>query len=145
MIKIHTWHYASENTITDGWTTVNNERLLLRRDKGPVNLPHEDSFLDESDVEDVTDETPRLLGVRSTDTPEQPDTMIFEYAVDGKITSLPRDEFLEKRKKIDRVVEVLTVLDDPNYTTEPKDVEIAIRMRGCGKQCNFALSHVYWA
>jgi len=87
----------------------------------------------------------KSLGVRSTDTPEQPDTMVFEYAIDGKIKTLPRDEFLEKVQHLQRVVETLTILDDPNFTPEPKDVEIAIRMRGCERKCSFGLSHVYWA
>jgi hypothetical protein len=25
VVKLHTWHYDSENTATAGWTTVNNE------------------------------------------------------------------------------------------------------------------------
>lgn len=140
MIKIHTWHYAEENTITEGWSTVNNERQRLRRE-----LAEESPFDTRRRGESLNKYDSRRTRVRSTDTPEQPDTMVFEYAVDGKITSLPRDQFLEKKKQLARVVEVLTLLDDPNYTAEAKDVEIAIRMRGCERKCNFALSHVYWA
>lgn len=135
ILKLHTWHYPSENTITAGWTSVNNERLLRQELRHKALEPTSNSQGSHK----------RILGVRSTDTPPQPDTMVFEYAIDGKITTLPRDEFLEKRQQLQRVVETLTILDDPTFTSEPKDVEIAIRMRGCGRECTFGLSHVYWA
>ncbi len=136
-MKLHTWHYDSENPIAAGWTSVNNERQLLRERRHKIEISSTESLLPEDEH--------RLLGIRNTDTPPQPDTMVFEYAIDGKITTLPRDEFLEKKQQLQRVVETLTILDDPAFTSEAKDVEIAIRMRGCGHECNFGLSHVYWA
>ena len=51
----------------------------------------------------------------------------------------------EQKKQLQRVVETLTLLDDPDFTSESKAVEIAVRMRGCGRQCTFGVSHVYWA
>jgi hypothetical protein len=71
--------------------------------------------------------------------------MAFEYAIDGKITRLPRDEFLGAVAQLQRVLQVLTILDDPNFTSEPKDVEIAMRMTGCGRDCTFGITHIYWA
>jgi hypothetical protein len=41
------------------------------------------------------------------------------------VTTLKREEFLAKKPMLQRVVEMLTILDDPNFTKEPKDVEIA--------------------
>lgn len=55
---------------------------------------------------------------------------------------------LWKRKKDNqRVVEVFTLLDDEAFVKEgeKKDVEVAIRMRGCGDEKVFSLTHVYWA
>lgn len=75
----------------------------------------------------------------------QPETMIFDYAIDGEITSLARDEFFQELKTVGRTITTLTILDDPKFTKEAKDVEVAIRMRECGQQCTFGLSHVYWA
>jgi hypothetical protein len=44
------------------------------------------------------------------------------------------------------VIEYLTLLDDPNYTGgATKNVELAIRMTGCGRSKVFGLTHVYWA
>lgn len=139
ILKLHTWQTPEESTMTRDWTTVNNERSLreslLRGIEG-------------NSVSSMTNgirEGNRSLAVRSTDIPTLPDTMTFEYAVDGNITTLARDEFVQAVKQLQRVLQVLTVLDDPNFTSEPKDVELAIRMTGCGRQCTFGLSHIYWA
>ena len=132
VVKLHTWHYDSENTVTQGWTTVNNERRLRR-------VEYND------DVLNGDEDSERVL-MRSYDTPELPDDFVFEYAIDGQITSLSKSDFLEKKQQIQRVVETLTLLDDENFTSEKKDVEVAIRMaRGCNRACTFGVSHIYWA
>jgi hypothetical protein len=74
-----------------------------------------------------------------------PDEFLFDYAIDGKITSLSKSEFIDQVKQPQRVVEVLTVLDDPSFTAKPKTVQVAFRMRNCGNKCTFGISHVYWA
>lgn len=91
------------------------------------------------------DESGERMLMRSYDTPELPDTFIFEYAIDGKITTLTRDQFLDQKKQIQRVVETLTLLDDPSFTSDAKDVEVAVRLKGCGRACTFGVSHIYWA
>ena len=58
---------------------------------------------------------------------------------------MTKDEFLNEKKQIQRVVETLTILDDPNFTSDSKNVEIAIRLVGTGKDIVFGVSHVYWA
>jgi hypothetical protein len=100
-------------------------------------------FIEGDEVVDENGE--RVLKMRSYDTPDLPDTFVFEYAIDGKITALTRDQFLEQKKLVQSVVETITLLDNPGFTTVSKNVEIAIRMRGCGRECTFAVSHVYWA
>lgn len=132
MIKLHTWHTPDESTMTKDWKSVNNEptgRRLRERSLVSEAISHDE----------------RSLAVRDTDTVELPDTFVFEYAIDGKVTSLSKAEFLEKNHHIQRVVEILTLLDDENFTPEPKDVEVAIRMKGCERICTFALTHIYWA
>jgi predicted nucleic-acid-binding protein len=81
----------------------------------------------------------------SYETPDLPDEFIFEYSIDGVITSLSKTDFLEKKQQLQRVVETVTLLDDEGFTSEPKDVEVAIRLRGCGRKCTFGVSHIYWA
>ena len=146
VLKLHTWHTNDESTKTKGWKSVNNEKTSRRlRDRQPefLNVTSKSS----SPAEDFSrwDEMEGRMLMRSYDTPELPDTFEFDYAVDGKITTLSKDQFLEKKKQVQRVVETLTVLDDPNFTTEAKTVEVAIRIRGCARQCTFGVSHVYWA
>ena len=141
VIKLHTWHIDSESTRTQGWTTVSNERHLRRNDESVGDLTKEGVIFEDLNGEGLTH---RDL-MRSYDTPDLPETFVFEYAIDGKVTTLTKTEFLEKKKQLQRVVETLTLLDDPNFTSEAKNVEVAIRLRGCGRQCTFGLSHIYWA
>jgi len=116
MIKMETWHWPEEVPIAEGWTTVNNERNLRNRD--------------------LKRQPPKFC-----------DDFRFEFAVDGNITTHDLEHFKEATKSIQRVVEVTTMLDDPAYVKEgeEKDVELAIRMLGCGNTKVFSLTHVYWA
>jgi hypothetical protein len=71
---------------------------------------------------------------------------MFDYAINGKITTLDKAEFLDQKKQLARVVETLTLLDDENFLNgEAQDLELAVRMRGCGRSCVFGVSHIYWA
>ena len=143
VIKLHTWHYASELTIANDWNSVNNERRRL----GTAGKVYQEMMLEMDPSREYyeVDETGERMLMRSYDTPDLPDTFEFDFAIDGKITTLNREAFLEKKQQVQRVVETLTLLDDPSFTSEAKDVEVAIRMRGCKKDCTFGLSHVYWA
>lgn len=120
ILKLHTWYTQKEY-----------------RDAEPVDSRRLGESLQPSDED-------RML-TRSYDTPDLPDGFVFEYAIDGKITSLTKDAFLKEKQQIQRVVETLTILDDADFTSEAKDVEIAIRLKGSKKRIVFGLSHVYWA
>ena len=76
------------------------------------------------------------------------DDFHFEFSVDGKMTSYNRTQFqpLRESGNIQRVVEVFTMLDDPDYVKngEEKNIEVAFRMTG-GHGKAFGLTHVYWA
>ena len=130
--KLHTWHYESENTRTAGWDAVNDERGL----RGETFTPSKETG----------DNSERNLKMRSYETPDLPDGFMFEFAINGMITTWSKDEFLEKKQQIQRVVETVTLLDDKDFFDgEGQDVEVAIRLRGCGRSCVFGLSHIYWA
>lgn len=120
ILKLHTWYTEEEYRKT--------EPVAARR-LGENMLPSNEE---------------RML-TRSYETPNLPDGFVFEYAIDGKITSLTKDAFLEQKQQIQRVVETLTILDDPDFTSEAKDVEIAVRLKGSGSSIVFGVSHVYWA
>lgn len=116
LVKIDPFYKSDANTITGNWTTVNNERRLEVRER-------------------------QLKYLVSA----QPETMVFEYAINGQITTVPRDEFIQRltQSQLQRTVWVFTLLDDPNFTG--KDVEVSIRMRGCGRFCTYGITHVYYA
>ena len=141
MLKLHTWYREDESTVTKGWTSVNNERRRLGQSSIPFNT---NEFYFGKTSDESNEPVGRML-MQSYHTPKLPDEFAFEYAIDGAITTLTGDQFLDRKKQIQRVVEIITILDDPNFTSESKDVEIAIRLRGSGRGIVFGVSHVYWA
>lgn len=71
---------------------------------------------------------------------------VFEYSIDGKITTLNLSQWNKRNHKIQRVVETLTLLNDPSYTNGiEQEVEVAVRIRGCGRLKTFNLNHIYWS
>ena len=77
-----------------------------------------------------------------------PDSFVFEYAINGDITTLEKSQFVEKLKHPVPGASLLTVYDDDEKVSEGKDVAIAIRAKGCTGEvddCKFALTHVYWS
>lgn len=73
-----------------------------------------------------------------------PEDWKFDFAINGKITTWTKEEFLARRGRPQRIVEVVTLVDDPNF---PKgSVEVAIRTRGCDRDvCAIAIPQIYWA
>lgn len=77
--------------------------------------------------------------------PEWCEDFKFEFSIDGKKTTWNKEQFLEKNKNLQRVVEVVKLVEDPNLTGgKEKEVEVAFRMIGCEKK-TFSLTHIYWA
>jgi hypothetical protein len=134
ILKVHTWAKREHNTITKDWTTENNERRTLRE--------LDDLGKDEFDFSNQGQE--RSLG-GGDPADAYPESFVFEYAINGVVTRLNKEKFKETRKQAQRVVEVLTLMDDPNFTQEVVDVEVAVRLQGCSKDCTVAVSHIYWA
>ena len=75
------------------------------------------------------------------------DAFAFEYAIGGLgVTSLNGEEFKGRKQFLQRVVEYITLLDDPSFASDgPVDVEVAIRLQGCSRLSHFSLTHVYWS
>jgi hypothetical protein len=106
---------------------VNNERRVLR---------------DNTSVDDENGR--RELEKRAP--PEFCENFKFEFSIDGTKTVWNRDKFLEQNKNLERVLEVVKLVEDPNLTGgEEKEVELAFRLTGCGNDKTFQLTHVYWA
>jgi hypothetical protein len=134
VLKLGTGYEATANTRTKNWKTVNNEPGRQLRD---------DSMEQEWDA--VDDRQTRDLKKKEKKLSDLPDTFQFEYAINGDVTTLSKQQFMRQMHKPQRTVEVITLLDDPNFTKEPMNVEVAFRMKGCRRACTFGLSHVYWA
>merc|ERR1712232_337613 len=60
----------------------------------------------------------------------------FQYAIDGKVTTLSKDEFLKKMKTVAHNVEILTIMDDEGMAQkgEERDIELGIRLLGCKRE-----------
>jgi hypothetical protein len=91
----------------------------------------------------VNNEKRLLNAAGAMELKDLPETFEFDYAIDGKITTLNKQDFIKQRIEAQRVVELWVLLDDPNFSKD--DVEVAFRMRGCGRDCTFGLTHIYWA
>jgi hypothetical protein len=145
VIKLHTWHYQQEQIIAGSWDSVNGERRRLghvdklsKRERRVVASDASFPVIDSSD----SDVDRNLM--RSYDTLALPETFMFDYAINGVITSLNATEFLAQKLQVSRLVETWTLLDNPDFTNDPQDVEVAIRLRGSGRQVVFGVSHIYW-
>lgn len=126
--KVEDWHSEAESSITKGWTSIDNKgRRQLR---GNTN----------------TTESIESRELKAAP-PEICENFSFEFAIDGKITTWNKARYSEERKVAQRVVEVMTLLDDPKFTESSKDVELAIRMTGCGDSSKiaFLFTHIYFA
>ena len=159
MLKLHTWYDANDNWRTAGWKTVNNvDPTEAGSDSNRLVEDDEDLTLetDEDVKSNATDPTDRRnLKKRMYVTPDLNQQFQFEFAIDGVITSWNKTEFLAQKQDIQRMVEIVTLLDDETFATtsqrsggsgeEGNMVEVAIRLRGCNHRCFFGVSHVYWA
>ena len=132
VMKVVTERLTPEHsTRTVGWETVNNEsngRRLMEYQSIPQSRLLRS--LKKEEIKPI-----ELL----------PETFLFDFAVDGKVTTWNKEEFKNHVKTPQRVLEFITLLDDPAFTTNEKTVEVAFRMRGCGRSCVIGISHIYWA
>ena len=137
--KFDEWLPTGSNKKTNGWTCENNATSCESssgRGLSIESIAPEEQIVDEEHSDRELKYNP----------PPLCETLRFEFAVDGKVTSWDLEEFLAKKRKLQRVVSLWTLLDDENYTKgKPRDVELALRTTGCGRLNTFHLSHVYWA
>lgn len=77
-----------------------------------------------------------------------PETFVFEHAVDGIITSLDRDGFLEKARRPSLPGTAVLVLLDDESKSGTKDMVASVRVSGCPadeRACQFAVTHLFWS
>jgi hypothetical protein len=137
-LKFETWHWPDENKKSGDWTTVNNERRVLRSNNSTLHVAQRSTSLGDGE------QGKRELGKRKP--PEFCDNFKFEFSIDGTKSVWNKDKFQQQNKNLERVVEVVKLVEDPNLTGgEEKEVELAFRLTGCGNEKTFQLTHVYWA
>jgi hypothetical protein len=122
LIRMITGLKATDNPRTEGWSSVNNERRTEESVRSGSRY---------SDRRDLQDD-------------QIPDDFVFEWAINGKVTSWDKKTLLEKRSRPQKMVDLWTLLDDPNFAEKGK-VELALRLKGCGNRCTVGVPHVYWA
>jgi len=144
VLKIQTWHIESENQKTRRWGSVNGKRRLNTRVETVDDTIYYMGDLAYPEMQYLNETDHRRLRMRDYSTPALPDEFFFDFAINGKITSLNNTEFLALKKDPARVVEFLTLLDDQSFA-EKGTVQLAIRLRGVARTMFFGLSHVYWA
>lgn len=140
-LKIETWHPAKSNPKTSEWNSINNERReLSEKYEGPYLRT---SFGSNQSVDNLAETEGRQLKAK---VPDYCPEFMFEFSIDGKVTSWDKDKFLENMGVIQRVVEVLKVVEDPGITGgKEKEVEFAFRITGCKNEKVMHLTHMYWA
>jgi hypothetical protein len=140
VVKYESWHGTGEVKKTDGWNSINNEARRLGSNSPKILL--------NSTRVSVPSTNSSKMNTRKLKYTPPPfcDEFRFEYAIDGKVTSLNLKEWQAASNHVQRVVEVLTILDDPSYTGGiEKEIEIAVRITGCAQTKTFEVTHVYWS
>jgi hypothetical protein len=167
IIKLFTGNPPTANHVTDGWTSVNNKDGSATRRRQTRQLSNSNSRNETTTTTTTTNMmtncSSSILGFSSASSQHDErrslagkpllaqhilpdDTFAFDFAINGKITTWNKREFLERKKDVQRLVEAFTLLDDSSYIGQPaRNVELAIRMRGCGRHCMFGVTHLYWA
>lgn len=132
MIKVHTWAFDAP-VATRGWCSENNVLPCTHRELSVADTNHTTAMTTSSSRQ-------RQLKPKVPDYCEQ---FTFEFAIDGIVTTWDKNTWGGKIKYAQRVVEFIPLLEDETWTT-PKDVELAIRLTGCGRQKPIELTHIYW-
>ena len=131
LLRFSSWFTHELAPMTQDWTSVNNERRMLRLSVNDTHTQTKSSHLASIDVYDpenpFDDDKRRRL--RTID--DFPETFKFEYSINGKVTTLSKEEFIARRTEPQRVTELISLLDDPSFSGS--NVEVAIRLRDCGK------------
>jgi hypothetical protein len=167
MIKLETYHEASP--LTKGWTSINNNNntVSITSEEGKVGGMG-DSPKPNGDKSPEERRQPQQRSLQSDTKPKKKnkkkgppesdrwcDEFAFEYALNGKVTKWNKFEFFDQHlQTIQRTMSIVTLLNDEtvdDLSTSLSNVQVAIRMTGCGRNNNndnnqgFQLTHVYWA
>jgi hypothetical protein len=139
-IKMELW-FSGGSSATQGWDCENND-CGTEENNGELEASH--GNITSSNASEVDLNPGRIL--KGTPSPQPCPAYQFQFAVDGNVTTWDAATFETNRNKLQRVVDVFELFHDKNLVKDgPRDIELAIRLTGCGRLLTYALTHVYWA
>jgi len=142
VLKLESWHASKENPKTKAWNSVNGERRELYQESDRTFL-RSVNLKKENNANYTNHEKERKLKFVE---PDYCADFRFEFAIDGKVTTLTKNEFIARKAVIQRVIEVVKIAEDTSITGgDEKEVEFAFRMTGCTNNKTFKVTHIYWA
>ena len=153
-IKFESWHPEGLNGKTNGWESINNEARRELSGQQLRGYHHEsDTHTNVTSSHDAVHYSANELGFSQPESRRVEgiadrfcEEFRFAYAIDGKKTSLSKADFVAAHQEVQRVVEIITLLRDPNYTGgKEKEVEVAVRITGCQRKNTFKVNHLYWS
>jgi hypothetical protein len=140
LMRVEWWYPGSVVARTKEWTEENNGDPAYARRLLP-NTTKADRIRRLGETHVGAEQSQRVLKGS-----ELCNEAKFEVAVNGNIKAYTKDEFLKALKMMQRVVQVITVLDDRTLPNgENIDIEFAVRFTGCGQTNGLFISNVYWA
>jgi hypothetical protein len=146
---IFSWIFNG-NPATKGWCSVNNEEPCSSRNLREGAASSNATALIMKEAEDIVltnnpDAAQHVFDRKlKAKVPAYCDDFKFEVAVDGTVKTYDLKTWDEEMKRnVARVMRVWPVFEEPGFTGE--NVELAIRMTGCGNVKVYGLTHIYWA
>ncbi|CAJ1951846.1 unnamed protein product [Cylindrotheca closterium] len=126
--KIETWHWEGIG-IADTWDKINGNKKTAPKAKNKKKKKKKGG------------KHRRLKQKRN-----YCKTFWFEFSINGEVKTMSLSKWNTKIHSVQRVVETVSLLADPEFTGgEEKEVELGMRIRGCGKTKVFSLTHLYWS
>lgn len=74
--------------------------------------------------------------------PDWCDDFQVDIAINGEVSTWNKATWDQRKVSLQRVVDVVTLVHAPSVQG---DVEVGLRLRGCGRQRALKVTHVYWA
>ncbi|KAL7579687.1 hypothetical protein ACA910_021834 [Epithemia clementina (nom. ined.)] len=147
MIKLHTWWFEPPS-LTEGWCSENNAEDCQSRALSSLTttalLYTNNTTTSSPQRQEQPQQQQRQRSLKQS-VPSYCDGFAFQFAIDGgDITTWDKSQFTSNINQAQRVAEFVTLLDDDTWETPKENVELAFRIRGCGRQKPLELTHIYW-
>ena len=123
VVRIECWHANQGNAKTKGWTSINDGKT---EDTTPYFTDDSNSTRSRSLADNV------------------PDDFLFDIAINGKIKTLNKDEFMANAGELVKNFALWPILDDPSFGGG--EVEIGFRLRSQkDPHTTIGVSHIFYA